>query len=360
MFRLVVELSRKLGTTQTHHLTTHHLTSSMRIEYHRTLLADRVRNAALHAALARLVVKGETTVADIGAGTGFLGFLAARLGARRVDLYEAAGVASVARKLLRQNRLRNCRLFEMHSTEAVDPDRVDLIVCETLGNYALEENIVETLNDARARFLKPGGKIVPAAIRQFVCPVVSGRFLTELSAWDSVGYGLDLGPAKTMSLNNIYVRTFEAGELLEGAAAVRMWDGLAFDRHNKTTRAGEASWTLGERNDGLRPGALVEGRPRRGHCPVHRPARRPHPLGAALPAGAGAACDRGRAHALRPRALHHLLRARHQRRLDARREGRRRPPAHQPVARSGEGVSAIGGRQSGRARLLPGSVSPGR
>jgi protein arginine N-methyltransferase 1 len=219
----------------------------MRIEYHRTLLADRVRNAALHAALARLIVKGETTVADIGAGTGFLGFLAARLGARRVDLYEAAGVASVARKLLRQNRLRNCRLFEMHSTEAIDPDRVDLIVCETLGNYALEENIVETLNDARARFLRPGGTIVPAAIRQFVCPVVSGRFLAELSAWDSVGYGLDLGPAKTMSLNNIYVRTFEAGDLLEEAATARMWDQLAFNRHNKTTRAGAASWTLRER-----------------------------------------------------------------------------------------------------------------
>src|SRR5688572_23044842 len=112
----------------------------MRIEYHRTLLADHVRNAALHAALARLIVKGETTVADIGAGTGFLGFLAAKLGAKHVDLYEAAGVASVARKLLRQNRLRNCHLHEMHSTEVMEPERVDLIVCETLGNYAFEES----------------------------------------------------------------------------------------------------------------------------------------------------------------------------------------------------------------------------
>src|SRR5262245_50353234 len=109
----------------------------MRIEYHRTLLADRVRNAAFHAALRRVIVKGETTVADIGAGTGFLGFLAAKLGARRVDLYEAAGVAGVARRLLRHNRLRNCRLFEMHSTENLEPERVDVVVCETLGNYAL-------------------------------------------------------------------------------------------------------------------------------------------------------------------------------------------------------------------------------
>ena len=210
----------------------------MRIEYHRTLLADRVRNAAFHAALERLIVKGETTVADVGAGTGFLGFLAARLGARRVDLYEAAGVAGVARKLLRHNRVRNCRIIEMHSTEVVDPDRVDLIVCETLGNYALEENIVETLNDARARFLQSGGTIIPAAIRQYVCPIVSERFLAELAAWDSVGYGLDFGPAKAMSLNNIYVRAFAAGDLLDAARAARLWDQLSFARHNKTTRAG--------------------------------------------------------------------------------------------------------------------------
>ena len=218
----------------------------MRIEYHRTLLADRVRNAAFHAALARLIVKGETTVADIGAGTGVLGFLAAKLGARRVDLYEAAGVASVARKLLRQNRLRGCQLFEMHSTDAIEPERVDLVVCETLGNYAFEENIVETLNDARARFLQPGGTIIPAGIRQFMCPVVSGRFHAELSVWDGVGYGLDLAPAKVMSLNNIYLRTFAAADLLDGGTAACLWDRLTFDRHNKTTRTGEASWTLGQ------------------------------------------------------------------------------------------------------------------
>ena len=219
----------------------------MRIEYHRTLLADRVRNAAFQAALARLIVKGETTVADIGAGTGFLGFLAAKLGAMRVDLYETAGVASVARKLLRHNRLRNCRLFEMHSTEVMEPDRVEVVVCETLGNYALEENIVETLNDARKRFLKPGGTVIPAGVRQLVCPVVGRRFLDELTAWDNVGYGLDFGPAKAMTLNNIYVRTFAAGDLLDGAKAARVWDELSFRHHNKSTRSGEAAWTLDRR-----------------------------------------------------------------------------------------------------------------
>jgi protein arginine N-methyltransferase 1 len=173
--------------------------------------------------------------------------MAARLGATRVDLYESAEIAGVARRLIRHNRLRNCRLFEMHSTEVPEPDRVDVVVCETLGNYALEENIVETLNDVRKRFLNPDGAIIPAAVRQFVCPVVGDRQFAELVAWDSVGYGLDFGPAKTMTLNNIYVRTFEALDLLENALAARVWDELRFDRHNKTTRAGEAAWTLDRR-----------------------------------------------------------------------------------------------------------------
>jgi protein arginine N-methyltransferase 1 len=216
----------------------------MRIEYHRTLLADRVRNAAFHAALARAIVKGETTVADIGAGTGFLGFLAARLGAKRVDLYEATEVAAVARKLKRRNRLANCRIAEVHSTDVASPDRVDLIVCETLGNYPFEENIVATLNDARERFLKPGGTIIPRAVEQFVAPVTAERFYRELAAWDEVGYGLDFAPARTMTLNNIYVRTFKPADLLDGAAAARSWDRLAFDRPNTTTRSGEASWRI--------------------------------------------------------------------------------------------------------------------
>ena len=219
----------------------------MRIEYHRTLLADKVRNAAFHAALARVIRKGETTVADIGAGTGFLGFLAAKLGAKRVDMYETAEVAEVARRLLRHNRLSNCRIAEVHSTDVAEPDKVDVVVSETLGNYPFEENLIATLNDARARFLTPGGVVIPRAVEQFVCPVVAERFHRELTVWDEVGYGLDFAPARAMSLNNIYVRWFEPSDLLDGAKATKAWDSVSFNRRNKTTRAGEASWRAGRK-----------------------------------------------------------------------------------------------------------------
>lgn len=216
----------------------------MRIEYHRTLLADRVRNAAFHAALRQTIVAGESTVADIGAGTGFLGFVAAKLGAARVDLYEAAEIAAVARRLLKHNRMARCRVAEVHSTEVTEPDRVDIVVCETLGNYPFEENIIATLNDARARFLKPGGTMIPRGLVQLAAPVTAERYWRELAVWDEVGYGLDFAPAKAMSLNNIYVRWFEAADLLDDASAAAAWDEIVFDRRNKTTRSGKAAWRM--------------------------------------------------------------------------------------------------------------------
>jgi protein arginine N-methyltransferase 1 len=216
----------------------------MRIEYHRTLIADRVRNQAFHDALARVIKPGETIVADIGAGTGLIGLIAAKLGAREVYLYEAAEVAGVAAEVIKANRARNCHLMPCHSTEMQDPPRADVIVSETLGNYALEENIVDTLADARKRHLKDGGVIIPGKISQFVAPVVSDRVHRELAVWDGVGFGLDLAPARAMSLNNVYVRRLTPEELLENGRAAQVWDDVDLVKGRGANRKGEASFKL--------------------------------------------------------------------------------------------------------------------
>ncbi len=214
----------------------------MRIEYHRTLIADAKRNDAFRRALAAVIKPGVTTVADIGAGTGLLALMAAKLGAREVFLYEAAEVAGLAAKVLKANRARNCHLMPCHSTEMQDPPRVDVVVSETLGNYPFEEHIIETLNDARRRFLKPKGTLIPRALEQLVAPVISDRVQRELCAWDDCGF--DLSVPKTMSLNNIYVRTFAPKDLLDAGASGKVWDRIDFAVHNRSSRKGDAHWRL--------------------------------------------------------------------------------------------------------------------
>jgi protein arginine N-methyltransferase 1 len=219
----------------------------MRIEYHRTLVADRVRVAAFRDALAGLIEKGRSVVVDIGTGTGILAMLAARLGAKKVYAYEKAEIGAVAERLIKTNRLRNIEVIPARSTEIIDPPRGDIVVSETLGNYALEEFLVETMNDARARHLKPGGILIPRALEQFACPVIAPRVFDELTVWNGVGHGLDFSLARDMSLNNAYVRTFAPRELWDEGRAAAVWDKLDFTVRNRMRRKGVATWRAAQR-----------------------------------------------------------------------------------------------------------------
>jgi len=214
----------------------------MLIEFHRAMLADRVRNDAFHQALAQVVRPGETVVGDVGSGTGLLGFMAKALGAKACHLYEYTDAIKLSQKLARANRIQGCHFHQQHSTKVRNPPKVDVLVSETLGNFALEENIIETIEDAK-RFLKPGGVIIPGRLEQFAAPVTSDRFYRELTVWDEVGYGIDFSLAKEMGLNNLYVRTLRGDDLLSPESA-RRWDALDFHHQNGSIRRGSAEWKL--------------------------------------------------------------------------------------------------------------------
>jgi len=217
----------------------------MLIEFHRNMLADSVRNEAFYQALKKVIVPGKTTVADLGSGTGLLSFMASKLGAKSIYAYEYSEALKISQKLARENGIRNVHFIHNHSTKVAKPTTVDVIVSETLGNYAYEENILESVEDAK-RFLKPNGIVIPNRIEQFVAPVVSSRFYEELCVWDRVGYGLDFALAKEMSANNLYVRTFAADDLLDQARSAKRWDAADLSKKNKSVRTGLASWTLRE------------------------------------------------------------------------------------------------------------------
>ena len=214
--------------------------AAMSIEFHRRMLADRVRNDAFRAALSRLIRPGRTTVADIGAGTGILAFLARQLGAREVWLYDSGSVLGLAEAIAARNGIDHLNFVPERSLDVADPPLVDVVVAEVLGNFAYEEGVLETLRDAR-RFLAPGGTLVPHSLVQWAAPVVSDRFDRDLSSWRGVGFGLDWSDAERITRNNMYVFAIEPSDLLDAAKA---WDELAFADDVASRREGRAAWAI--------------------------------------------------------------------------------------------------------------------
>lgn len=197
------------------------------IELHRKLLGDAPRNAAFHAALKAVIKPGVTTVADLGAGTGFLSFLARQLGAKHCTLIEYTDTLQLATQLARANKIDGLSFIQGHSAEIKKPEKVDVVVSETLGNYALEENLLETLNDAR-RYLKKNGVLIPCSLKQYVAPVLSARLQNEIDIWPEVGFGVNLDAARAMSLNNMYVRAVQPADVGGSSHQAKCWDTLRF------------------------------------------------------------------------------------------------------------------------------------
>jgi len=208
------------------------------IELQRKLIGDTVRNKAFESALKKAVQPGSHVI-DLGSGTGFLAFLASRLGAKHVTLIESGEILDISKKLATRNGVKNCTFIKKHSTEVRDIPSCDVLVSETLGNYALEENIIESVEDGK-RFLKPGGIIIPGKISQFVAPVVSLRLKSDIDVWPDVGFDLAFDEAREISLNNIYVKAIRPDDLLEGGT--QEWDVVDFAKKNKSIRTKTVTW----------------------------------------------------------------------------------------------------------------------
>jgi protein arginine N-methyltransferase 1 len=211
----------------------------MSIEFHRRMLADRVRHEAFRAALKKAIDPGKSVVADIGAGLGVLAFFARELGAREVWLFDPGPALELAEVVAARNGIEGLHFVPERSLDVEDPPLVDVVVSEVLGNFAYEEDVLETLRDAQ-RFLRPGGTLIPSSIVQCVAPVTSDRFERDLRSWRDVGFDLDWSDAERMTRNNMYVFAIEPADLLDAAA--RPWDSLDFRGAIDSRRAGQVAW----------------------------------------------------------------------------------------------------------------------
>ncbi len=156
---------------------------------HDRMLADAVRVDSYRAAIEKHIQPGEVVV-DVGTGTGVLGFLAARRGAR-VHAVEHGKIIEAAEAVARDNGLDNVTFHRAHSSRLKLPGKADAIIHEQIGEAAYDERVVENLADLRERLLKPGGRIYPGRLDLYVEPVQLHEDLRAPFVWQQQIDGID-------------------------------------------------------------------------------------------------------------------------------------------------------------------------
>ena len=160
---------------------------------HRTMIRDAFRTNAFKEALKQAVKPGDV-VLDVGAGTGILSFLAVAAGAAKVYAVEPTPVADVARRIAADNGWgEKVKVINSRMEDAELDEKVDLIVFEWLGAMGNDENMYGIFLDARDRWLKPGGKMVPEHVTAWMCPAEDGELAAEREFWLGNPYGVEMG-----------------------------------------------------------------------------------------------------------------------------------------------------------------------
>jgi SAM-dependent methyltransferase len=161
--------------------------SSLMLNEHLGYIADRVRLAQFRASIARVLNPGDF-VADLGCGSGILGLLCFEAGAGRVIAVDNTSMIEVARETLSRSGWEGRALFiQGHSQRLELAERVDLAICDHVGYFGFDYGIVQTLQDARRRFLKPGGRLIPARIRPQLGAVESDICRYKAEGWRADG-----------------------------------------------------------------------------------------------------------------------------------------------------------------------------
>ena len=153
------------------------------LEEHYGYLSDRVKIERYRQAIEKRVQPGHV-VLDLGCGTGLLGLMALRAGANKVLFVDEGPVIEVARRTVTEAGFAERAAFlQANSFELSLPERVDVVLCDHVGYFGFDYGILALLADARARFLKPGGIVVPQSIDMKLAPVESEQCRRLVNQW---------------------------------------------------------------------------------------------------------------------------------------------------------------------------------
>lgn len=193
--------------------------------FHRSMLADEIRNEAYDRAIRQTVRPGDL-VLDIGAGSGLLAMMSARAGAAKVLACEAdPALAATAREIVRRNGYGD--IVEVVARRSTQLDRsgplaggADVIVSEVFAHTLIGEEAIESLNHGMKMLAKPGARIIPASASiQVALADYRGEVLPPLG--EVAGFDLSLFDRHTPRATTVALKS---GKLRLRSAAQPLFD----------------------------------------------------------------------------------------------------------------------------------------
>lgn len=156
------------------------------LDEHLGYVADASRLDLFRAAIAKTVSSG-SSIADLGCGSGVLGLLCIEAGAARVLAVDDGAMLEVAKEMAKRAGFSGRATFIRGKSSQIElPELVDVVVCDHVGYFGFDYGIVDFLADARKRFLKPGGTLIPSRICLQLAAVSSEKCDELANGWRAV------------------------------------------------------------------------------------------------------------------------------------------------------------------------------
>ena len=197
-------------------------------EWHVPMMNEQNRNQAYFDAL-KAVVNSDSSVFEIGTGSGLLAMMAAKLGAKQITTCESVPlIAETASQIIKDNNYQNTiKVIAKKSTDinigAELDKKADILVSEIFSSELLGEHVLPSLEDAKKRLLKPQGKVIPAAGNIMIALFTGDDVRRNLIVEDAFGFNLQ-GFNKIVSNKRMIARNDLNIELLSDSIAAFSFD----------------------------------------------------------------------------------------------------------------------------------------
>jgi protein arginine N-methyltransferase 1 len=188
------------------------------LDEHLGYVADRSRLERFQAAIAKIIKAGDR-IADLGCGSGILGLLCLQAGAGWVYGIDSTAMIEVARETFsRAGWAERATFIRGHSHRVELPEPVDVVICDHVGYFGFDYGIVHTLQDARRRFLTPGGRLIPARLRLQLGAVEAEACRAKAEGWRAENVPVEFHWLRQHTVNAKHAVEW-AGEALLSAPA---------------------------------------------------------------------------------------------------------------------------------------------